>query len=103
MRGASPPRLTLFPYTTLFRSRRDGLSARRLEGGGEGAHAARERLAIGGEAVAGLGRGVARAEVDRESTRLNSSHLGIAYAVCCWEKETGVGARVAVHEVVGGR
>src|ERR1039458_10565842 len=61
-----PPRSTLFPYTTLFRSRDDGwaLSALRQRTGG---------------GVRGL---------DRKSTRLNSSHLGISYAVFCLKKKT---------------
>src|SRR5436853_5104188 len=61
-----PPRSTLFPYTTLFRSRMERL-------------ACRER---------GIGRGiVGDAPLDRKSTRLNSSHLGISYAVFCLKKK----------------
>src|SRR5437868_12793093 len=65
-----PPRSTLFPYTTLFRSRRPaGLAAQ--------AHAAREgRVPVRG----GLGG-------DRKSTRLNSSHVSISYAVFCLKKK----------------
>src|SRR5947209_16535405 len=74
-----PPRSTLFPYTTLFRSEPDGLHRRRRE------HA-RHRL---------LGRRVrllrAAAEPrrlrDRKSTRLNSSHANISYAVFCLKKK----------------
>src|SRR6266700_4567094 len=62
-----PPRSTLFPYTTLFRSRR--------------ADAARARPAAGA-ARAGLPR--CR---DRKSTRLNSSHVKISYAVFCLKKK----------------
>src|SRR5256885_7235589 len=66
-----PPRSTLFPYTTLFRSR-------------GGAHlpvlAAPRRAA---PARAARGR-----HGDRESTRLNSSHLVISYAVFCLKKKT---------------
>src|SRR5437899_9776311 len=64
-----PPRSTLFPYTTLFRSRgRDGVE------------------------VPTKGQGIPRAEplpsaLDRKSTRLNSSHLGISYAVFCLKKK----------------
>src|SRR5262245_64133620 len=67
-----PPRSTLFPYTTLFRSerlRRARLRARRL--------AALAR----GRALRGL------LHLDRKSTRLNSSHLGISYAVFCLKKK----------------
>src|SRR3712207_7498336 len=86
-----PPRSTLFPYTTLFRSlrehlageRRDLLAVRAPVGGrhdvlDHGAHVARR----GG---AGLGDG--GAHQDRKSTRLNSSHANISYAVFCLKKK----------------
>src|SRR5215510_15723156 len=63
-----PPRSTLFPYTTLFRSVRRPL----LPG-----HRERAR-----EARAGRRRGT-----DRKSTRLNSSHVAISYAVFCLKKK----------------
>src|SRR3712207_8442051 len=78
-----PPRSTLFPYTTLFRS--EGLLAgvRR----GSVAHGAAGGVRPGG------GRGRAGAAVrrreggaDRKSTRLNSSHANISYAVFCLKK-----------------
>src|SRR3712207_7386240 len=77
-----PPRSTLFPYTTLFRSRaatdRSGL------GGGTGArdHGRLSR----GWAAAGAANGRSREE-DRKSTRLNSSHANISYAVFCLKKK----------------
>src|SRR2546426_5111483 len=74
-----PPRSTLFPYTTLFRS----LAAQRLRAGLQ--HAA------GGQSGAAqeLRRAFASAvERDRKSTRLNSSHLVISYAVFCLKKKT---------------
>src|SRR6476620_10506677 len=61
-----PPRSTLFPYTTLFRSRRAG------DGDRAGRH---------------LGRGRRRRPRDRKSTRLNSSHANISYAVFCLKKK----------------
>src|SRR5690242_20925609 len=75
-----PPRSTLFPYTTLFRSGR-GLSR------GSASVAARR-----GEAPAAPGRGGgalrrAGAAGDRKSTRLNSSHMSISYAVFCLKKK----------------
>src|SRR5690606_41521527 len=92
-----PPRLTLFPYTTLFRSgvhRRDGAlidEFRRLHPG------ILEHLALGGGVqqvgVDGEGRLallVLRHRdlvIDRKSTRLNSSHVKISYAVVCLEKK----------------
>src|SRR3712207_7263066 len=70
-----PPRSTLFPYTTLFRSGR-----RRLEeGAGEGARVWRP-------VVQDPQRGGA-AGGDRKSTRLNSSHANISYAVFCLKKK----------------
>src|SRR5438270_5242418 len=94
-----PPRSTLFPYTTLFRSRlvddepdRDLLLAQ--EGGRLRDQAGRRRLRVG----------------DRKSTRLNSSHSQISYAVFCLKKkkrrrtwararEHGAGAWVGGHHV----
>src|SRR3712207_7403748 len=82
-----PPRSTLFPYTTLFRSRRrlHRLRHRRahprgLAGRGEGV------FAQGGVAGGDLLRR-ARRELDRKSTRLNSSHANISYAVFCLKKK----------------
>src|SRR5438876_9146863 len=65
-----PPRSTLFPYTTLFRSDRA------------------VRGAPGGELECGRLRGLddGKAE-DRKSTRLNSSHPSISYAVFCLKKK----------------
>src|SRR5256885_6613761 len=75
-----PPRSTLFPYTTLFRSVLD----RHL------------RLAVGPQVGQGLvfadARQLTRVRkdktLDRKSTRLNSSHLVISYAVFCLKKKT---------------
>src|SRR5947209_16171963 len=66
-----PPRSTLFPYTTLFRSR------------------AAARAGPGGAASAEDGRVMlkARPHIDRKSTRLNSSHANISYAVFCLKKK----------------
>src|SRR5262245_64469895 len=78
-----PPRSTLFPYTTLFRSGFNPLEAKprggrpRRRGPPPWCLAApRPRQQPG---AAGLG--------DRKSTRLNSSHLGISYAVFCLKKK----------------
>src|SRR5688572_32517989 len=68
-----PPRSTLFPYTTLFRSA-DPL-------GHHDATARRDRRA------AAARRGHQRSEEDRKSTRLNSSHSQISYAVFCLKKK----------------
>src|SRR3712207_7340737 len=79
-----PPRSTLFPYTTLFRSR----AARPRPAGGYGAAAAGRRSAVGDVADAGdLAHARAARAVDRKSTRLNSSHANISYAVFCLKKK----------------
>src|SRR5207302_9238115 len=75
-----PPRSTLFPYTTLFRSMLDDLAAP-----GEGlAGVARPG---GGRLRAHLLPRGARRCGDRKSTRLNSSHVKISYAVFCLKKK----------------
>src|SRR2546422_7471802 len=85
-----PPRSTLFPYTTLFRSRRSherrrGRSAGARQGqGGTGRAGGAGR----GDAAHGTGAGgVGGAPRDRKSTRLNSSHGYISYAVFCLKKK----------------
>src|SRR5258705_8169369 len=78
-----PPRSTLFPYTTLFRSEgRVQLPAILVDAVAHGALEGR----VGPAADAGfvVGRDVGG---DRKSTRLNSSHLGISYAVFCLKKK----------------
>src|SRR5690348_17469762 len=71
-----PPRSTLFPYTTLFRSRVGRL---RVVG-----HADPGRL---GQCVRRGEHPARRLGVDRKSTRLNSSHPSISYAVFCLKKK----------------
>src|SRR5438034_7290047 len=71
-----PPRSTLFPYTTLFRSR----TAR----GTGGTPPRRGRPRAAGSAARGTPRETGR---DRKSTRLNSSHTVISYAVFCLKKK----------------
>src|SRR5438034_11321095 len=76
LRVPSPARSTLFPYTTLFRSAQaDGVEVRHAEIGPYPADVRRQRrLPWGTE--------------DRKSTRLNSSHTVISYAVFCLKKKT---------------
>src|SRR3712207_8595166 len=82
-----PPRSTLFPYTTLFRS------AGPLAGAaGALADAARgrllgRRLQPGADHHRAGSRGAGAAGADRKSTRLNSSHANISYAVFCLKKK----------------
>src|SRR5256885_10445521 len=88
-----PPRSTLFPYTTLFRSAppHDQLAHEHSPDGsaavgrrqGDGMTAPRTDHAQDSETVVGAGCGQ-----DRKSTRLNSSHLVISYAVFCLKKKT---------------
>src|SRR5437667_6538357 len=73
-----PPRSTLFPYTTLFRSRS---RIRDRAGGLESA--AVFRVALRGDAR----RRANGCRRDRKSTRLNSSHITISYAVFCLKKK----------------
>src|SRR5438094_4195338 len=82
-----PPRSTLFPYTTLFRSASGRRLARQARGFGRGA---RRRLARGLIRIGrrrGLGRRILGRGLDRKSTRLNSSHRTISYAVFCLKKK----------------
>src|SRR5258707_7423463 len=80
-----PPRSTLFPYTTLFRSER--LAAAFAETGSAAAGAGADAVGVG-EAGAGVGASAGAGRIgDRKSTRLNSSHANISYAVFCLEKK----------------
>src|SRR5256885_12107413 len=93
-----PPRSTLFPYTTLFRSPRDrGWRAHaeactscrephhRVHHSNAAAGAHPRQLRGGDEKT---GRRSSAHKRDRKSTRLNSSHLVISYAVFCLKKKT---------------
>src|SRR5690348_17541953 len=96
-----PPRSTLFPYTTLFRSWRrwiqHGCRARADEDGRNSLPAAKGRASIGASEnihfiVHGSHGEIANLtceilEQDRKSTRLNSSHPSISYAVFCLKKK----------------
>src|SRR5256885_8328437 len=81
-----PPRSTLFPYTTLFRSRRSG---RRLRGTDRRRVDHPRRVDGGSDALRRRRRTPRkrRRRRDRKSTRLNSSHLVISYAVFCLKKK----------------
>src|SRR5574339_754564 len=73
-----PPRSTLFPYTTLFRSERDDVLRRAGDLGAD-------------DVVPGV-------RPDRKSTRLNSSHQAISYAVFCLKKKKNCTAERKVEE-----
>src|SRR3712207_7032857 len=95
-----PPRSTLFPYTTLFRSEALLEERRRLE---RELAEAKKQLALGGGSTAGdeditdaggvklmlrVLKGINPKDMkDRKSTRLNSSHANISYAVFCLKKK----------------
>src|SRR5690242_20802122 len=82
-----PPKSTLFPYTTLFRS---AVSTHHRETGRQ-SPASRNGHFNGRHAHVGLGRNLSRLHgrlEDRKSTRLNSSHMSISYAVFCLKKKT---------------
>src|SRR3712207_8420253 len=95
-----PPRSTLFPYTTLFRSRRAGR--------GRSSRGCRPRHRSAQRRCGGLRLGVVdervRAELragevleDRKSTRLNSSHANISYAVFCLKKKKKTRTYITQH------
>src|SRR5690606_41964434 len=100
LRARQPLRSTLFPYTTLFRSG-DEYALGRLRGADRrgavgrarrgGHHAARggerRRARRHGPDGHAVGEGACVASVDRKSTRLNSSHVKISYAVFCLKKK----------------
>src|SRR3712207_7549689 len=98
-----PPRSTLFPYTTLFRStcrfraRSGGTSPGRARlRGRDRFHPACKSVRVGGGRYGGAclhadtGDALVR---DRKSTRLNSSHANISYAVFCLKKKTLLSTR----------
>src|SRR5258705_8648061 len=84
-----PPRSTLFPYTTLFRS----VPAEGAE------NVFRVESAVPGGAA--RHQGETAILIDRKSTRLNSSHLGISYAVFCLKKKKI--HTVPQHRIEGGK
>src|SRR3712207_8288059 len=85
-----PPRSTLFPYTTLFRSRGRGRRAAAgpatpsAAAGGRGRTCRSTQHLPGDDQLLDLGRALIE---DRKSTRLNSSHANISYAVFCLKKK----------------
>src|SRR3712207_7468039 len=93
-----PPRSTLFPYTTLFRSAEHRVEHRLRRVGREPGVPGHRKRAPGGQvegphhrqllvAPAGLQRVRPQPLEDRKSTRLNSSHANISYAVFCLKKK----------------
>src|SRR3712207_8268870 len=88
-----PPRSTLFPYTTLFRSWRQECAADVVRASNHTSAALVLRTLYAGYKPAGwpiermTERGATKHVTDRKSTRLNSSHANISYAVFCLKKK----------------
>src|SRR5260221_6126715 len=82
-----PPRSTLFPYTTLFRSARNLLAARGVK----------LQVLLLPDKVRFYADKMPDGKADRKSTRLNSSHTVISYAVFCLKKKNTVGNRHVVR------
>src|SRR5207245_8395670 len=88
-----PPRSTLFPYTTLFRSgpARARVAAVRTDAAAAGVGAVAEKAIVAGGGVVRVRAGACPVAhdslLDRKSTRLNSSHGSISYAVFCLKKK----------------
>src|SRR5437870_10922476 len=90
-----PPRSTLFPYTTLFRS--DVVVEVRVRPD-DRVHLAHGPAGVGLVVLdVGRGAGGGGADQDRKSTRLNSSHVAISYAVFCLKKKKKRLATSAPH------
>src|SRR3712207_7893158 len=90
-----PPRSTLFPYTTLFRSARLGDSSTQGTAWGRVIPSRASVRQIGAGLLSAVladfrSTGEARRVLDRKSTRLNSSHANISYAVFCLKKKNDV-------------
>src|SRR3712207_7410026 len=96
-----PPRSTLFPYTTLFRSARDARAERRVPVGAQRVDAAVAervlRAVEGDQQVVEVRGDRLRGGRDRKSTRLNSSHANISYAVFCLKKKMKKTTKLAVY------
>src|SRR5688572_32704876 len=86
-----PPRSTLFPYTTLFRSGHDRVSGGRRRGRGS--------FLLPRDEHAVTGRGSRNEPRDRKSTRLNSSHSQISYAVFCLKKKKKKKKHTITHHI----
>src|SRR5690606_39636817 len=90
-----PPRSTLFPYTTLFRSVAD-LYIERVDADGYWYDGKKlpfetrteEFKVAGGDTTEIEVKETLHGPIDRKSTRLNSSHVKSSYAVFCWKKKT---------------
>src|SRR2546430_2829921 len=91
-----PPRSTLFPYTTLFRS----LLVVDATTGQNGVQQARLFKDVAGVTGVALTKLDGSAKGDRKSTRLNSSHSQISYAVFCLKKKKTQTSRISCHAAI---
>src|SRR3712207_6937938 len=87
-----PPRSTLFPYTTLFRSLQRAELLGEVGDQRTAAALLEESLAISQDLSRGLSVARVLRHLDRKSTRLNSSHANISYAVFCLKKHDQIPA-----------
>src|SRR5256885_11160888 len=94
-----PPRSTLFPYTTLFRSARAALRRALRSNGFSESDIPAPLRAVASKRVQEQNANLGEFIGDRKSTRLNSSHLVISYAVFCLKKnnETCTARRSESH------
>src|SRR3989475_9205902 len=91
-----PPRSTLFPYTTLFRSMAFEVGGEHRAGERQAPDVGRVETNVHGGNLAGPGHSV----TDRKSTRLNSSHSQISYAVFCLKKKKRTQKQDLMHSQV---
>src|SRR3989442_10120772 len=92
-----PPRSTLFPYTTLFRSGRIDTELVREEQPEDRAVPVLEGIILPHDVPTLVGRPQTDQEQDRKSTRLNSSHVRISYAVFCLKKKKYMWLIISLH------
>src|SRR5690349_23049820 len=94
-----PPRSTLFPYTTLFRSpRRESIPGIHIASGANKFDQASPRIRRVDQPDPAAGTGTL--DQDRKSTRLNSSHVEISYAVFCLKKKKTINTNHKKHKLI---
>src|SRR2546426_6113174 len=94
-----PPRSTLFPYTTLFRSQHEAVRLVDLETHSPRCSDQEARGLVLQRDIVDLEQRPPSRRTDRKSTRLNSSHLVISYAVFCLKKKKRISNFTLLHLV----